>query len=202
MSSVPFTVPEAALDERDLPALRAGDHDAFARLVDRHGPRLLAVVRRLLRDEHEAHDALQDAFTSAHRALPSFEGSSRLGTWLHRIAINAALMRLRARRRRPEVAIDAMLPTFDSTGHRVVLREAWSESADTRLERAETRALVRRLIDRLPEDHRTVLLLRDIEELETRETAELMGCTGGAVKVRLHRARQALRQLLEEELPR
>lgn len=189
-------------DVSDLPALRAGDAAAFARLVHAHAAHLLAVTRRLLGDEHEAQDALQDAFISAFRALPNFAAESRLSTWLHRIAVNAALMRLRTRRRRNEVAIESLLPTFDATGHRVVAREAWSESAESLLERAETRDLVRRLIHRLPDDFRTVLLLRDIDQIDTAATAALLGITPVAVKVRLHRARQALRQLLEQELPR
>jgi len=189
-------------DMLDLPALRAGDAAAFERLVQRHAARLLVITRRYLGDEHEAQDALQDAFIAAFRGLPKFEGIARLATWLHRIAVNAALMRLRTRRRRHEVAIESLLPSFDTTGHRIVAREAWSEPADALLERADTRDTVRRLIDRLPDDYRIVLLLRDIEELDTAETASMLGISPGAAKVRLHRARQALRQLLEEELSR
>jgi len=189
-------------DAAELAALRTGDEAAFERLVAHHAAPLLAVTRRLLGDEHEAQDALQDAFISAFKALPRFEGGSRLSTWLHRIAVNAALMRLRTRRRRHEVAIESMLPSFRDDGHRVVTGEAWSESAESLLERSETRDKVRGAIDRLPDDYRTVLLLRDIEELDTAEAAEVLQTTPGAVKVRLHRARQALRHLLEQELSR
>ena len=198
----PTLIAQDDTDACDLPALRLGDHGAFERLVRRHAANLLVVTRRLLGDEHEAQDAVQDAFASAFRALPKFEAESRLSTWLHRIAVNAALMRLRTRRRRSEVAIESLLPTFDRTGHRIVTRAAWSESAETLLERAETRDLVRKSITRLPDHFRAVLLLRDIDQIDTAATAALLGITPVAVKVRLHRARQALRQLLEQELPR
>jgi RNA polymerase sigma-70 factor (ECF subfamily) len=184
---------EAAL----LSALRAGDEGAYVRLVAEHGGRLLAVARRLLRSEEEARDALQEAYLQAFRALPRFEGQARVSTWLHRIVVNAALMRLRRRKARPEEPIDPLLPSFRQDGHAAVEFRSWQESAEELLARAEIRARVRAAIDRLPETYRTVLLLRDVEELETAEVAELLGVTPNAVKIRLHRARQALRTLLE-----
>jgi RNA polymerase sigma-70 factor (ECF subfamily) len=133
----------------------------------------------------------------AFRALPRFEGQSRLSTWLHRIVVNAALMKLRRARARPEEPIEPLLPGFHADGHAAVEYRAWEEGADRMLERAELRARVRAAIDRLPERYRTVLVLRDIEELGTGEVARLLGVTPNAVKIRLHRARQALRGLLE-----
>jgi RNA polymerase sigma-70 factor (ECF subfamily) len=182
-----------------LAALRAGDERAYEQLVAGYGGRLLAVARRLLRSEDEARDAVQEAFLLAFRSLARFQGQSRLSTWLHRIVVNAALMRLRRRKARPEEPIDPLLPTFRDDGHASVEYHAWQESAEARLERAEVRARVRGAIDRLPESYRTVLLLRDIEELETGEVARLLGVSANAVKIRLHRARQALRTLLDRE---
>ncbi len=179
--------------------LRHGDDDAFTRLVREHAPRMLATARRLLHNEDDAQDAVQEAFLSAARAIDGFAGDAKLSTWLHRIVVNAALMKMRARRRRPEEPIDDLLPRFDAEG-------SWSGRADTLepcdalLARRETRATVRRSIDRLPERYRTVLLLRDIEELDTQETATLLGTTQNTIKIRLHRARQALRTLLRHEL--
>jgi RNA polymerase sigma-70 factor (ECF subfamily) len=181
--------------------LRAGDEEAFEALVRQHGGRMLAVARRLLGSEPEARDAVQEAFLSVLRSIRGFAGHARLGTWLHRITVNAALMRLRSRRRRPEEPIDDLLPRFDATGHRVADPEARvAEPTDELVQRAETRALVRRAIARLPESYRTVLLLRDIEELDTEEAAAALGIGANAVKTRLHRARQALRTLIEREL--
>ena len=180
-----------------LERVRAGDERACEALVRQHGGRLLAVARRFLRTEEDSADAVQDAFLSAFRSLGGFEGNSTLGTWLHRIVVNVCLMRLRARSRSREVRIDDLLPTFDETGHHSHPIRAWEDDALGRLARAETRAHVRACIDRLPDPYREVLVLRDIEELDTEQTAQHLGINPGAVKTRLHRARQALRTLLE-----
>ncbi len=181
--------------------LQAKDADAYAELVRAQGPRMLAVARRLLRSDDDAADAVQEAFISAFRAIGNFEGGAKLSTWLHRIVVNASLMRLRNRSRRPEVSIDELLPKFvDDGGHIDEPREWRSPEPLDALERRETRERVRGLIDRLPTDYRTVLLLRDIEGLDTKETAELLGVTPNAAKIRLHRARLALRTLLDPHM--
>jgi RNA polymerase sigma-70 factor (ECF subfamily) len=183
---------ERALVER----LRAGDESAFEALVRRHAGRMLAVARRFLRSEEDSADAVQDAFLSAFRALGSFAGQSNLGTWLHRIVVNACLMKLRAGRGRRSVPLDDLLPTFDETGRHARTHRAWAEHPPGVALREEVRAQVRACIDRLPEPHRTVLLLRDVEELDTDQAARHLGVSPGTVKTRLHRARQALRALL------
>jgi RNA polymerase sigma-70 factor, ECF subfamily len=184
-----------------LAELRAGKEAAFERLLREQGGRMLAVARRLVRDEEDARDAVQEAFVSAFRSLDRFEGSSRISTWLHRIVVNACLMRLRSRQRRPEEPIEDLLPKFREDGHQVDHPSVeWSEPVDVLLQRREICDLVRRSIDRLPETYRTVLVLRDIEELSTEEAARLLGTSENALKIRLHRARQALRTLLDPHL--
>ena len=180
-----------------LARVRAGDEEASAALVRKYGGRMLAVARRFLRTEEDSADAVQEAFLAAFRSLDGFEGNSALGTWLHRIVVNVCLMRLRARSRGREVRIDDLLPTFDQSGHHSHPVRAWEDGALERLTREETRIQVRACIDRLPEPYRIVLLLRDIEELDTEQTAQQLRITPGAVKTRLHRSRQALRTLLE-----
>ncbi len=183
-----------------LARLRAGDEAAYEELVRAYGGRLLAVARRLLRNEDDAGDAVQDAFLSAFRALDGFEGGSRISTWLHRIVVNAALMKLRTKRRKPEQPIDDMLPGFLENGHLANPAGTWRELPEDLVGQSELRDLVLASIDRLPEGYRNVLLLRDIEELDTEETASAMGISANAVKTRLHRARLALRELLEPHL--
>jgi len=183
---------EAALVAR----LKAGDDEAFEQLVRLHGPAMTAVIRRYLPSESDTHDALQDAFLSAFKAIEGFQGTAGLGTWLHRIAVNAALMKLRTRRRKPETSIDDLLPKFLEDGHRDVAASARAPTPDRIAENEETRHAVRDAIRRLPESFRTVLLLRDIDERTTEETAELLGLSVANVKTRLHRARQALAELL------
>lgn len=197
----PVGEPPPEIDEkRLLDRLRGGEEAAFAELMRTYGGRMLAVARRMLRSEEDASDAVQDAFLSAFRALDAFQGDALLSTWLHRIAVNACLMKLRTRRRKPEASIEELLPAFLEDGHQAQPACAWQEASDEQLAREDLRRLVRACIDRLPEGHRTILVLRDVEELDTEETAALLGLTAGAVKTRLHRARQALRTLLDPHL--
>jgi RNA polymerase sigma-70 factor (ECF subfamily) len=184
---------DAALLER----VRAGDERACETLVRCHGGRMLAVARRLLRSEEDSADAVQDAFLAAFRSLDGFAGNAALATWLHRIVVNVCLMKLRARSRSREVRIDDLLPVFDESGHHRRPVSPWEDQPLARLTQAETRAHVRACIDRLPAPYREVLILRDLEEFDTEQTAELLGIHPGAVKTRLHRARQALSTLLQ-----
>jgi RNA polymerase sigma-70 factor (ECF subfamily) len=184
-------------DEATLVAqLRAGDEAAFEQVVRLYGGRLLAVARRIVGTEEDARDAVQDAFLNAFRSLDRFEGNAKLSTWLHRIVVDAALMKLRTRKRKPEQSIETMLPSFLEDGHHEERFKSWEEPVDKLMERAETRELVRKQIDALPDGYRTVLVLRDIEGLDTEETAKVLGLSVNATKIRLHRARQALRSML------
>lgn len=188
--------PSTASDEQALvSALRAGEPAAFETLVRLYGGRMLAVARRLVGTEEDARDVVQDAMLSAFKAIGRFEAQARLSTWLHRITVNTALMKLRTRARKPEESIEPLLPTFNERGHHTA-RVLSAETADALFEREESRVLVRQAIDELPDSYRTVLLLRDIEEMDTGEVAALLGITPNAVKARLHRARQALGTLL------
>ena len=188
-------------DERDDPelvaALRRGDLTAFETIVREQAPALLAVARRLLRNEDDAREAVQDTFVSAFRSFRRFEGSSRISTWLHRIVVNSCLMRLRTQRRRVEVSIDEWLPRFLSDGHHEVSFVDWSNAAHAMIEQEETCAAVRRCIDQLPDSSRTVLLMHDIEGIPVDEVAAALDISSNAVHIRLHRARQALRTLLD-----
>lgn len=186
-------------NEREmLERLRTGDDLAFELLVRRFGGRMLAVARRLLRDEEDARDAVQDALISAFRGLDRFEGGAQLGTWLHRIVVNTALMRLRTRRRRPETPIDELLPGFAADGHHALPADQ-APFPDAQAEQKELHLLVRAAVDRLPDGYREVYLMRDVEERSTEETATALGITPNAVKIRLHRARQGLITLVRQQ---
>lgn len=193
-TSAPAMPPAASL----LEGLRAGDAGAYETLVRQEAGRLLATVRRILRgDEEEARDVVQETLITAVERIGTFKGDCLVSTWLHRIAINGALMRLRSRRRRPETSIEEMLPSFLEDGHRSVRpNDGDFPDPETAAHQAETKRIVRESIERLPETYRVTVLLRDIEELSTEETANVLGITTTAVKLRLHRGRQALRELL------
>jgi len=176
--------------EEDLvAALKSGDAEAFEMLVARHRERMHSVARRFFSEDEDARDAVQEAFLAAYRAIDRFEGQAKISTWLHRVVVNACLMKLRSRRRKPEQSLDAAV-TATLVSHR-------SGSAQEALEDHELATCVRDAIADLPEPHQSVLQLREIEERDTRETARVLNITPAAVKTRLHRARTALRSRLE-----
>ncbi len=177
--------------------LRDKDPAACEALVRQFGGKMLTIAYRYLRCNEDCADAVQEAFLSAFRAIGTFAGQSKLETWLHRILVNVCLMKLRSRSRRQTCSIEDLLPAFDEAGHYAQSIRGWRHGPDERLMRAETRALVRRCIDLLPDDYRTVLMLRDIDQLSTDETAKMLGSAPNTIKTRLHRARQALRTLLD-----
>jgi RNA polymerase sigma-70 factor (ECF subfamily) len=187
---------EAAL----LDGLRRGDERSYEQCVRQYGGMMLVVARRLLGNEDDARDAVQDAFLNAFRALSHFREEAKPSTWLHRIVMNAALMRLRAAKRRSEVNIDCLLPLFDEQGRHATPVRSLPVTTESLFLSQETRAHVHVCINRLPATYRTILLLRDIEDVDTADAAEILGITPNAVKLRLHRARQTLRTLLEREV--
>lgn len=185
-------------DAELVPRLKAGESDAFEILVRVHGPRMLAVARRYLPQEADAQDALQDAFMDVLRGIHTFQGQSKLSTWLHRVTANASLMRLRSRMRRPEEPIAP--PTIQSIADRKQSDERWMHDTSHILSRRDLREQVRACIDRLPEAYRIVLQLRDIQGIEMDEVGRLLGLTRSTVRIRLHRGRHALRDLLKDAL--
>lgn len=184
-------------DERRLVArLQGGDERAYEILVREYGGRMLAIAQRYLPCGQDSDDAVQEAFICAFKAIKSFESGSQLSTWLHRIVVNACLMKLRAQGRRSTVPIDALTPQYGDTVGGAPAIPAWDDTyANVAL--AETQSHVRGCIENLPRSYRQVLILRDLEEYDTRETARLLNTTPGNIKTRLHRARQILREMLE-----
>ena len=176
---------------------RADDRAATEQFVRDNIGWMLAVARRVLRDAAAAEDAVQGAFVSIFKNIEAFEGRSALKTWMHRIVVNEALMLLRRDRRLREEPIDTLLPTFDRNGCRIEGDWATFETPESAMQRTEARQTVAEVIDRLPDGYRIVLLLRDIEEMSTADVAAALDLSEANVKVRLHRARAALKKLLE-----
>ena len=158
---------------------------------------MLNLAERLLRDRGLAEDAVQDAFISAFRGLHKFEHRSSLKTWLHRITVNSALTKLRQSKRRAEQSIDEYLPEFDQYDCRI--EAPWNSLASVEevIESAELCDQVTEGINKLPDSYRIVLQLRDIEGYNTAEVALQLEISESNVKVRLHRARAALKKRLE-----
>jgi RNA polymerase sigma-70 factor (ECF subfamily) len=179
-----------------LERVKAGDQGACTRLVTIFGPQMMTVARRFMRCDDDCNDAVQDAFISAFNALARFEGEARLSTWLHRITVNSCLMKLRIDSSRRETSIEALLPTFNEGG----CNGRWPiamNTPSTDVETSETRTMIHQAIDKLPHADRAVLLLRDIEEMNTAATAACLETSEHNVKRRLRRARQSLGARLE-----
>lgn len=194
----PPSVPSPAGGEPDealVARARGGDFEAFEALVARHQERIYRLAARMLRNDSDAQEVVQEALLSAWRNLRRFEDKAQFGSWLYRIAANAALMLLRTRRRHPESPLDEA--GMETGGVEIEPGFApaldWSRRPDEELQSAELRAHLQAAVDALPEAARVVFVLRDIEELSTEETAQLLDLSVPAVKTRLHRARLALR---------
>jgi RNA polymerase sigma-70 factor (ECF subfamily) len=183
-----------------LPGLRSGSGPSYEELVLRYRRGLVSVARRMLRDSEDARDCVQEAYFLAFKNIDRFEGRSSVGTWLRSIVVNVALMRLRYRRRRPEISIEDILRRFGRSDRRIEVKDWNHADVETLLARKEARTSIRHAIENLPDIYRDVLLLRYVEELDTRETAEILRITRGAVKVRSHRARAALKKLIESDV--
>ena len=190
----------AGTDSSLIAGLRRADERAAEALVRAHGGWMLSVARRIVGDTALAEDCVQEAFINVFRHIDGFEERSSLKTWLHRILVNQALMKLRSRRGKAEESIDALMPAFDENACRI--EGPWQTLAtpEELCDQEGRRAIVLAKIAELPESYRLILQLRDIEELSTREVAEALELSEANVKVRLHRARSALKKLLEPML--
>jgi RNA polymerase sigma-70 factor (ECF subfamily) len=174
-------------------AAKAGDVSAFETLVGRYERKIFRLTQNITQNREDAEDAMQEAFLKAYEHLGEFQGNSRFYTWLVRIAVNQALMKLR-RRRPNQVSLDEEIDTGEETMPREV--EDWGPSPEERYGQTELSGILSSVISELEPPFRIVFQLRDIEELSTEETAEALGLSIPAVKSRLLRARLKLRQKL------
>jgi RNA polymerase sigma-70 factor (ECF subfamily) len=187
---------QALADEPLVRLASQGDESAIRILIQRHNRRLFRIARSVLRDDAEAEDVVQETYVRAFSNLGSFRGEARLSTWLTRIALNEALGR--ARRRRPTVE----LSDAEMREGRVLMFPPASTSTDPESEtaRSEFRRVLEDAVDALPEAFRVVFVLRDVEGMDTEETASQLSIRPETVKTRLHRARRTLRTAIERRL--
>ena len=185
-------------DLRLVEGLRAGDQASFEELIRRFGARLIATAMRILGNTQEAEDAVQDAMIAAWKSIDRFEGTSSFYTWLHRITVNECLAKLRSAKAKGEVSIsgDKRSVSLAFEG----IPAAWSEPGPNLEKRLAMRLAIQNALNLIPADLRVVLLLRDVEELTSKEVAEQMGISDASVRQRLHRARAAMAELLRPEL--
>ena len=188
-------------EEKLLKSLRNREDSGYETLIRTYGPQVMTIATRYLRSEADAADCFQDTFVAVFQSIDSFQQRSSIRHWLRGVTVNQCLMKLRKRQRRREESIEHMLPMFDERGKRVeVASPRQNARIGESLDAEQIRRIVRENIDRLPEDYRLVLLLRDIDGYTTRETATILGIKINAAKTRLHRARSALKFMLEPVL--
>lgn len=197
MVMVAGIIEQPGSDESLARRAQNGERAAFVVLVARWGDRIQRLAMRMSHNPSDAEEIVQETFLRAHRAIKWFHGESRFGTWLYRIAINEALMRRRAARRKPTESLDAMLPRFGDVG---LPGDSATEGADALADSHAVSLRVREALEQLDEPHRAALVLRDLEELTAEEAAEILGVSPESVRQRAHRARLKLRELLADLL--
>jgi RNA polymerase sigma-70 factor (ECF subfamily) len=195
---------EIEAEQTLVEALQAGDTAALEALMERYTDRVYRVAYGITRNAEDAEEVVQDVFLTVFRKINAFERRATLGTWMYRIATNAALNQRRGKRLDLEMSLEDCLPMFLPDGHRqgdrALLQADWSQTPEQELLSRETRGLLDRAIDELPEQYRAVLVLRDIEGLSNEGVADVVGESVACVKSRIHRARMALRERLTRSL--
>ena len=195
MSTIQPRVGEPVSDELALvQAAKDGDVSAFEELVRRYDRNVFRIAQHITQNREDAEDVVQDAFLKAYNNLAQFQGQSKFYTWLVRIAVNEALMKLRRRRPERTVSLDEEVKTEEDSVPREVAD--WSPNPEQQYSQAELRDILTRTIQGLPASFRTVFVLRDVEGLSTEETADALDLSIPAVKSRLLRARLQLRERL------
>lgn len=184
-----------------LKRARGKDVAAFEELVERTEARLYQLAMRYVRNESDAQEILQNAYLSAWRGLPTFQGRAQFGCWMHRITVNASLMLLRVRDRHPEVAIHDLEPeelneALGKAAQNSRALKDWTQSPDEDYRCAELRRCIEVAVDALPENLKSTFVLRNVKEMSTLATAGALGASIPAIKTRLHRAHKVLRESL------
>ena len=198
MEQIATAASPAVIHDRSMASsIAAGDAPAFECLMRQYNRRLYRLARATLRDRTEAEDALQDAYLSAYRSMGSFRGDASLGTWLSRLVLNECFVRMRRNGRREKV-----IPMVSASRHvestEMIIDQ--SDSPDNALARRQIRDLLERKVDELPQNYRTVFVMRSVEELSVEEAAETLGIPEETVRSRHFRAKSMLRQSLAREL--
>ncbi|SHF07195.1 RNA polymerase sigma factor [Desulforamulus putei] len=176
---------------------KKGDREAFEHLVQLYENKVYTIAYRLMGNHADAADLAQEAFIKIYQALPNFRGDSSFSTWIYHITVNVCRDELRKRQRRPTVSLDE--PAADGNNNTYEIRSA-APGPEEMLDRSETQAMIQHCLNTLSDDYRTILVMREIQELSYEEIAEILGCSLGTVKSRLSRARQALKEKISKHL--
>ncbi len=177
-------------------ALQNGDLKAFDKLVELYQKKIYGLSFNLTRNAMDAQDITQEVLLTIFKKINTFQGRSAFSSWVYRITLNAAYMKLRSKKKEPNVSLDDLLPSYNSSGYQKDKIQDWSENTESLLFSNETKEVIQKAVDQLPEKEKVVFILRDVDGLSTEKVSEILDLTIPAVKSRLHRARLFLRKKL------
>ncbi len=184
------------IEEALVRDLQAGNLDAYDKIAELYQKKIYALSFNLMRNQMDAQDVTQEVLLTLFRRINTFQGKSAFSSWVYRITLNASYMKLRSKKKEPNVSIDELLPYFNGAGFQQEKIQDWSENTESLLFTNETREVINKAVGLLPEKEKVVFLLRDVEGLSTEKVGEILDLTIPAVKSRLHRARLFLRKKL------
>ena len=190
------TKEDKATEEALVRDLQNGNLDAYDKLAEIYQKKIYGLSFHLTRNQMDAQDVTQEVLLTLFRKINMFQGKSAFSSWVYRIAVNASYMKLRTKKKEPNVSIDELMPSFNSAGFQQEKIQDWSENTESLLFTKETRDVINKAVELLPEKEKVVFLLRDVEGLSSEKAGEILDLTVPAVKSRLHRARLFLRKKL------
>ena len=175
---------------------QAGNQGAYDQIADIYQKKIYSLSYNLTRNQMDAQDVTQEVLLTLFRKINMFQGKSAFSSWVYRITLNTSYMKLRSKKKEPNISIDEVMPFFNEAGFQQQKINDWSENTESLIFTNETRSVIKNAVDLLPEKEKVVFLLRDVEGLSTEKTGEILDLTTPAVKSRLHRARLFLRKKL------
>lgn len=175
---------------------QAGDLEAYDKIAEIYQKKIYALSFNLTRNQMDAQDVTQEVLLTLFKKVHTFQGKSAFSSWVYRITLNASYMKLRSKKKEPNVSLEDLLPSYNGSGYQQEKIQDWSENTESLLFANETREVIQKAVDQLPEKEKVVFILRDGEGLSTEKVSEILDLTIPAVKSRLHRARLFLRKKL------
>ena len=190
------TASDEVTEEQLVKDLQAGKTDSFDQLANLYQKKIYALSFNITRNATDSQDVTQEVLLTLFRKGHTFQGKSAFSSWVYRITVNASYMRLRTIKKEPNVSVEELLPSFNGSGFQQEKIRDWSENAESLLFDNETREIIQKAVDLLPDKEKIVFILRDVEGLSTEKVSNILDLTIPAVKSRLHRARLFLRKKL------
>jgi RNA polymerase sigma-70 factor (ECF subfamily) len=183
-------------EEALVKRFQAGDLEAYDLLAEIYQKKIYALSFNLTRNQMDSQDVTQEVLLTIFRKINTFQGKSAFSSWVYRVTLNATYMKLRSKKKEPNVSLEDLLPSFNGAGYQQEKIQDWSENTESLLFSNETKNIIQKAVDQLPEKEKVVFLLRDVEGFSTEKVSEILDLTIPAVKSRLHRARLFLRKKL------